>query len=117
MSKKEGEKKIKFKFVNNPHISLDKKEICKKEHCKNVHLWFNKRFGFDQYAVSFNDIEILKKGIWCLAKEICIKEEGIVKVITGKLETEPNLLYVEISKEFFNEIFKGNEKNWKLNIW
>jgi len=108
-------KKTEFKFVTNPHISLKEKEICKKDNCGNVHLWFNKRFGIEQYQVSFSNLNYWDDG-WCLAKEICVPENGIVKEITDKLK-EPSRLSVEVSEELFKLIFKGHNKNWKLHLW
>jgi len=109
-------KEIKFKFVTNPHVYLEKKEICDKDNCKNVHLWFNKRFPkIEIYAVSFTNLSQWEIG-WCLAKEICIPEEGRIKEFTKKLE-EPDRQSVEFSKEIWDEIFSGHKKNWKLNLW
>jgi len=108
--------KVKFKFVNNPHIYLEKKEICNKDNCGNVHLWFNKRaFEMKIYSVSFINLSQWKVG-WCLAKEICIPEKGWIKEFTKKLE-EPGRLSVEFSREVWEDIFSGHEENWKLNTW
>jgi len=104
--------KKKYKIIQAEHQSWGV-EPCEDDDCKNVHLWFTKGYGTDNYYFAFHRPRLWEYPKYCLAKEICIPEEGWVREITKKLERDHNLLEVAVSKEVIDEILGGKIKDPK----
>ena len=103
-----------YKIIQAEHQSWGV-ESCNDRNCKNVHLWFTKGFMKDSYYFALSKENHGKPFLWnfpsyCLAKEICIPENGIIKEITSKLKERNNLLDVSVSEEMINEILPGGYK-------
>ena len=101
---------MKYKIIKAEHQSWGV-EPCEDKNCPNVHLWFTKRQDADLYAFSHGTMcgkpNLWSYGAYCLAKEICIPERGLVKDITNKLKDKVD---VYVTEEFLELIFKGGFK-------
>ena len=100
---------MKYKIIQAEHQSWGV-ESCEDEDCPNVHLWFTKQFGGDTYYFAFSKPLLWNYGNYCLSKEICIPEKGIIREITRKLEDNKELLEVAVSEELIEILFRGGYK-------